>query len=114
MILDLILNVFHFHRHHAEKPDAPLPGPMTREEAEALVTTLAADFPEKNIDVEHSIVDVMKVLGLDSSQRARKQLAQELGYDGPLDYSAKMNQWLRDKVIDAVATRTVDSLRAGS
>jgi len=25
-----------------------------------------------------------------------------------------MNQWLRDKVIDAVATRTVDSLRAGS
>ncbi len=83
---------------------------MTRDEAEALVRDLAAAFPEK-VDVTTGITDVMKVLGLDSSLRARRQLAQELSYDGPLDGSAKMNLWLRDKVMDAVATRTVDSLR---
>jgi hypothetical protein len=110
-ILELIRHVLEFHHHRLQKPDAPLPGPMSRDEAEATITQLAADFPE-SVDVEHSIVDVMKVLGLDSSKRAREQLAHQLGYEGPIDFSPKMNLWLRDKVMDAVATRTVDSLRA--
>jgi hypothetical protein len=36
-------------------------------------------------------LDLMKLLKLDSSLMARKQLAQELGYKGVLDGSAQMN-----------------------
>ncbi len=46
-----------------------------------------------------SIVDLMKLLKLDSSLNARKQLAQELGYTGALDGSAEMNVWLHEQVM---------------
>ncbi len=41
----------------------------------------------------------MKLLNLDSSLTARKQLAQELGYTGALDGSAEMNVWLHKQVM---------------
>ena len=41
----------------------------------------------------------MKLLDLDSSLNARKQLAQELGYTGKLDGSAEMNIWLHKEVM---------------
>lgn len=50
-----------------------------------------------------SIVDLMKLVGMDSSLSNRKQLAQELGYTGALDGSAEMNIWLIGKVRERLA-----------
>ncbi len=46
----------------------------------------------------------MKLLQLDSSFGARKQLAQELGYEGALDGSAEMNLWLHQQVMEKLAS----------
>ena len=59
----------------------------------AVLTDLASKNSEK-LDWRHSIVDLMKLLGLDSSFAARKELAKELGYTGSSDDSAAMNIWL--------------------
>jgi len=50
-----------------------------------------------------SIVDLMKLLGLDSSLDARKSLAQELHYTGDTNDSATMNVWLHREVMRKVA-----------
>ena len=69
---------------------------------EAVVSGLAAKKKEK-LDWRKSIVDLMKVLDLDSSLAARKQLAQELGYKGELNGSAEMNIWLHKQVMRKLA-----------
>jgi hypothetical protein len=51
-----------------------------------------------------SIVDLLKVLGLDSSLDARKRLATELGYTGSQADSAAMNVWLHREVVAKLAT----------
>lgn len=48
----------------------------------------------KDLNWQTSIVDLMKLVGIDSSLANRKELAQELGYTGALDGSAEMNIWL--------------------
>lgn len=50
-----------------------------------------------------SIVDLMKLLGIDSSLSNRKALAQELGYTGALDGSADMNVWLHNATMEELA-----------
>ena len=50
-----------------------------------------------------SIVDLMKLLNLDSSLAARKELATELGYTGDMNDSATMNIWLHKQVMKKVA-----------
>ncbi|MCI4588640.1 DUF3597 domain-containing protein [Sphingobium sp. BYY-5] len=50
-----------------------------------------------------SIVDLMKLLGIDSSLGNRKELATELGYTGALDGSAEMNIWLHKAVMRELA-----------
>ena len=50
-----------------------------------------------------SIVDLMKLLNLDSSLVARKELATELGYTGDMNDSATMNIWLHKQVMKKVA-----------
>ncbi len=50
-----------------------------------------------------SIVDLMKLVGIDPSLDNRKELAQELGYTGTRDGSAEMNIWLHDKVMKELA-----------
>jgi hypothetical protein len=50
-----------------------------------------------------SIVDLMKLLGLDSSLEARKQLAAELSYGADTSDSAKMNIWLHRQVMTKLA-----------
>ncbi|MGF6998870.1 hypothetical protein P3T25_007251 [Paraburkholderia sp. GAS32] len=50
-----------------------------------------------------SIVDTMKALGVDSSLERRKQLAEELKYDGDVNDSASMNVWLHKQVMLALA-----------
>jgi 3-oxoacyl-ACP reductase-like protein len=82
---------------------APATGkPMTTEEVEAMIEKIA-DAQDEDYNWEESIVDLMKLLKLDSSLSARKQLAQELGYTGALDGSAEMNIWLHKQVMTKLA-----------
>lgn len=57
----------------------------------------------ENLDPHNSIVDLLKTIDMDSSLTARKDLALELGYNGPRDGSAEMNLWLHRKVIERLA-----------
>ena len=57
----------------------------------------------KNLNWRTSIVDLMKLLGIDSSLDNRKELARELGYTGDLDGSAEMNLWLHKKTMQELA-----------
>jgi hypothetical protein len=50
-----------------------------------------------------SIVDLLKLLGLDSSLQARKELAAELHYSGDTNDSASMNIWLHRQVMNKLA-----------
>lgn len=50
-----------------------------------------------------SIVDLMKLVGLDSSLEHRKALAKELGYQGDSSDSAAMNVWLHKEVMKKLA-----------
>jgi len=50
-----------------------------------------------------SIVDLMKLLKLDSSLIARKELAQELKYTGDTSDTATMNMWLHKQVMRKLA-----------
>ena len=75
---------------------------------------MAANNPE-DLDWKKSIVDLMKLLKLDSGLGPRKQLAQELGYSGALDGSAEMNIWLHKQVMTKLAEsggKVPDSLKA--
>jgi hypothetical protein len=76
--------------------------PMTRQQVEDMIGKIAAAQDEK-YNWKQSIVDLMKLLKLDSSLSARKQLAQELGYTGALDGSAEMNIWLHKQVMTKLA-----------
>ncbi len=75
---------------------------MTQAEVEAMIKKIADGQSEK-LDWQRSIVDLMKLLKLDSSLSARKQLAQELGYKGSLEGSAEMNVWLHKQVMTKLA-----------
>jgi hypothetical protein len=75
---------------------------MTQAEVEAMIKKVADGQSEK-LNWQQSIVDLMKLLKLDSSLSARKQLAQELGYKGSLDGSAEMNIWLHKEVMTKLA-----------
>src|SRR5262249_24913427 len=57
---------------------------MTREEVKAMIEKIA-DAQDEEYNWKQSIVDLMKLLKLDSSLSARKQLARELGYKGALN-----------------------------
>jgi len=67
-----------------------------------VLTARAAQKTEK-LDWRRSIVDLMKVLDLDSSLSNRKELAKELGYKGELNGSAEMNIWLHKQVMQKLA-----------
>jgi hypothetical protein len=71
-------------------------------DVDGALTKLAAASKEK-LDWRHSIVDLMKLLNLDSSLSARKELAQELHYTGDTNDSAKMNMWLHAQVMQKLA-----------
>jgi hypothetical protein len=82
---------------------ASTPKPMTGAEVEAMIQKIADTTGRKDYNWKQSIVDLMKLLNLDSSLSARKQLAQELGYTGALDGSAEMNVWLHKQVMIKLA-----------
>lgn len=64
----------------------------------AVLDEMAKKNAEK-LDWKHSIVDLMKLVGMDSSLSARKQLAAELHYTGDQNDSAAMNIWLHKEVL---------------
>lgn len=70
-----------------------------------VIANLEAIEKEKGIDLnwKSSIVDLMKLLDLDSSLQNREDLAKELGYTGVLDGSAEMNIWLHKAVMRELA-----------
>lgn len=75
---------------------------MSDVDVEKVCSDLAAKNKEK-LDWKHSIVDLMKLLGLDSSLKARQELAKELKYSGDMNDSAKMNIWLHSQVMHKLA-----------
>ena len=54
-----------------------------------------------------SIVDLMKLLDIDSSLAARKELATELGYTGDMNDSAAMNIWLHRAVMQKLKVQSL-------
>lgn len=81
---------------------ALLEGPMSQAELEKSLDKKAAANPEK-LDWRNSIVDLMKLVGMDSSLSVREGLAVELGYTGLPDGSAEMNQFLHARVMEQIA-----------
>ncbi|MCW2274228.1 DUF3597 family protein [Rhodoblastus acidophilus] len=88
----------------AESPTAPAAAQPAAGAVD--IAKVLDDLNESNpetLDWRVSIVDLLKVLGLDSSLAARKQLAAELKFEGDTSDSASMNIWLHKKVIELVA-----------
>jgi hypothetical protein len=85
---------------------APSPGPATaampQVDVEQMLDGMAQKSSER-LNWRTSIVDLMKLLGLDSSLQSRKELAQELHYTGDSNDSASMNVWLHRQVMNKVA-----------
>jgi hypothetical protein len=75
---------------------------MPMVDVEAVLNDMAKSNPEQ-LNWKASIVDLMKLLGLDSSLSERKELAKELGYTGDTGDSAAMNIWLHRQVMNKVA-----------
>lgn len=79
------------------------PKPVSQVDVMAHLEKLAEANPQK-LNWKTSIVDLLKLLGIDSSYGARKELAAEL--DCPAQYmeeSAKMNVWLHKTVLQKIA-----------
>jgi hypothetical protein len=79
----------------------------------AVQTELQANNPQK-LNWQTSIVDLLKLVGLDSSLDARKTLASKLGYTGDTNDSATMNIWLHKVVMQKIAEnggKVPDSLK---
>jgi hypothetical protein len=68
----------------------------------AVLDRMAASHKEK-LDWKHSIVDLMKLVGMDSSLAERKELAADLHYTGDTNDSATMNMWLHKEVMRKLA-----------
>ena len=89
---------------------APAPGsaatataaPAANVDVEEILESLAAKNPQK-LNWRTTIVDLMKLVGMESSLAERKELAQELGYTGDLRDTAGMNIWLHKQVLRKLA-----------
>jgi hypothetical protein len=87
----------------APPPPPPKPEPMAMVDVVTMLEGWAAETPQK-LNWRTSIVDLMKLLGMESSLTERKELATELGC--PAEYmhdSAKMNVWLHKEVLRQIA-----------
>jgi len=84
---------------------APTEAPKPATEAVDVEAVLDAldEKATQELDWRHSIVDLMKLLNLDSSHSARIELAKELHYSGNTGDSAAMNIWLHAQVMKKLA-----------
>jgi hypothetical protein len=71
-------------------------------DVEGILESLAAKNPQK-LNWRTSIVDLMKLVGMDNSLAERRELAKELGYTGSTDDTATMNIWLHKQVLRKLA-----------
>jgi hypothetical protein len=71
-------------------------------DVEASLEKMAATNSQK-LNWRTSIVDLMKLVGMDPSLENRKELARELGYTGDTGDSAAMNIWLHKRVMKELA-----------
>ena len=90
----------------ASKPAAPAPvAPAAAPpvvDVEAVLEGLASKYSHK-VNWRYSIVDLMTLLGMDSSLSQRRELAHELGYTGDTGDTATMNIWLHKQVLKKLA-----------
>lgn len=78
------------------------PTPISEVDVEARLTFMAANAAQQ-LNWRTSIVDLMKLLGMESSLAERRELAQELGYTGDTSDTATMNIWLHKQVMRKLA-----------
>ena len=84
-------------------PAEPSPAPVSVVDVKAHLEELAAANPQE-LNWKRSIVDLLKLLDIDSSYAARKELATELGCPAELmGDSAQMNMWLHKTVLQKIA-----------
>lgn len=86
----------------AAAPAPVAPVAMQEVDVEALLDEMASNSAEK-LNWKTSIVDLLKLLKLDSSLAERKELAKELGYTADTSDSAAMNIWLHKQVMNKLA-----------
>jgi hypothetical protein len=80
----------------------PQPAPV-QVDVEEVLLQISRDKGNPDLNYKTSIVDLLKLLGIDSSLENRKELATELGYQGAKDGSAEMNIWLHKEVMRQLA-----------
>ncbi|OYY79401.1 MAG: hypothetical protein B7Y43_03015 [Sphingomonas sp. 28-62-20] len=81
---------------------APVPTGLLKVDVTALLDEIQSNH-DQQLNWRTSIVDLMKLIGLDSSLTNRKELAEELGFSGERDGSAEMNMWLHKQVMRKLA-----------
>lgn len=81
----------------------PQPAALETVDVELILTRMAAKQGGQALNWRSSIVDLLKLLNLDSSLENRKELARELDYRGDMADSAKMNIWLHRQVMNRLA-----------
>jgi 3-oxoacyl-ACP reductase-like protein len=81
---------------------APASAPMEQVDVEQILVTMQKSAGQ-DLNWRSSIVDLLKLLNLDSSLQARKELAAELHYSGDTGDSAAMNIWLHRQVMNKLA-----------
>ncbi len=90
----------------ANKPAAPAAAAPAAAppvvDVEAVLEGLASKYSHK-VNWRYSIVDLMTLLGMDSSLSQRRELAHELGYTGDTGDTAPMNIWLHKQVLKKLA-----------
>ena len=77
--------------------------PAAAVDVEAVLNEISASKGNPDLNWQKSIVDLMKLLGIDSSLSNREELATELGYTGEKNGSAEMNIWLHKAVMKGLA-----------
>jgi Domain of unknown function (DUF3597) len=78
------------------------PQAMRAVDVAAILDKMASENKQK-LDWRHSIVDLMKLVGMDSSLDARRELAADLNYSGDTKDTATMNIWLHKEVMKKLA-----------
>ena len=89
--------------HTTTAPTATQAPTSLQVDVEEVLLQISRDKGNPDLNYKASIVDLLKLLGIDSSLENRKELATELGYQGPKDGSAEMNIWLHKEVMRQLA-----------
>ena len=84
-------------------PAAPTPAPAAAQPVDVDgILDFMNDQRDQKLNWRTSIVDLMKLTGMDSTLAERRELAGELGYTGDTSDTASMNIWLHKQVIQRI------------